>query len=70
MPQAPGPVVQVAAVAFGVDDEDPGRADDQVIHVSGRPGDGQVVKDLIAVPLQRSQEASGASFALGSRTCR
>ena len=25
------------------------------------------MKDLIAVPLQRSQEASGASFALGSR---
>ena len=45
MPEPPGRVVQVAAVAFGVDHEDPGGADDQVVEVGGRAGYSEVVED-------------------------
>jgi hypothetical protein len=38
MPEPPGRVVEVAAVAFGVDYEDPGGADDQVVDVAAEPG--------------------------------
>ena len=40
VPEPPGGVVEVAAVAFGVDDKDPGGADDQVVDVGGRAGNG------------------------------
>jgi hypothetical protein len=41
MPEPPGRGVQVAAVAFGVDYEHPGGADDQVVDVGGRASDGR-----------------------------
>jgi hypothetical protein len=63
VPQPPGRVVQVASVAFGVDHEHSGGADDQVVEVGGRAGNGQVVEDLVAMPLQGSQEPGGAPFA-------
>ena len=66
MPQPPGRVVQVAAVAFGVDHKDPGRADDQMVDVGGRVGDGQIMEDVVAMPFQGSQQAGSASFALGA----
>jgi hypothetical protein len=40
MPQAAGGIVEMAAVAFGVDHEQAGGADDQVVDVGGRVGDG------------------------------
>jgi hypothetical protein len=66
MPEPPGRVVEVAAVAFGVDHEDPGGADDQVVDVGGRPGDGEVMEDLVAVPLQGSEQPGGAPLPLGA----
>src|SRR6266508_376128 len=40
VPQMTGGIPEVAAVAFGVDHVHAGGADDQVVEVGGRPGDG------------------------------
>jgi hypothetical protein len=63
MPQPPGWVEPKATpILLRVDHEHPTGADHQVIDVGLAAGDGQVVQDRPPVPLQRSQEAGGASL--------
>jgi hypothetical protein len=66
MPKPPGGVVQVPPVALGVDYEHPCGADHEVVDVGGGPGDGEVVENLVAVPLQWGEQAGGAPFAVGA----
>jgi hypothetical protein len=63
MPEPPGGVeLQPAWILFGVDGEHPAGADGEVINVGCRAWDGQVVQDRPPVPLQRTQQAGGASL--------
>jgi hypothetical protein len=61
MPQPPGQIqLEAAAILLGVDDEHAARADHQVVEVGPAPGDGQVVQDHPALPLQGAEQPSGA----------
>jgi hypothetical protein len=63
MPEPPRLVeLEATAILLGVDHESPARADHQVIEVGRAAGDGQVVQDRPPLPLQRSQDAGGASL--------
>ena len=56
MPQPPRRVeLQPTPILLGVNHEHPTGTDHQVINVGLAPGDGQVMQDRPAVPLQRSQ---------------
>jgi hypothetical protein len=63
MPQLPRRVeLQSATILLGVDHEHPTGPDCQMINVGAAARDGQVVQDRPPVPLQRCQEAGGASL--------
>src|SRR5215211_6774961 len=51
-----------ATILLGVDDEHPTGADHQVVEVGPAAGDGQVVQDRPAVPLQGAEQSGGASL--------
>jgi hypothetical protein len=63
VPQPPGRVEhEAAAILLGVDHEHPTRPNHQMIEVGLATRDGQVMQDRPPVPLQRSQQAGGASL--------
>jgi hypothetical protein len=64
--QSVGALVDAAGPLLAVDHKHTGRADQQVIHVGGRAGHGQVVQDHVAVPVEAAQQAGGAPFPLGA----
>jgi hypothetical protein len=64
--QSIGALVDLSGPLLGVDHEHPAGADDQVIHVGRGAGHGQVVQNLVAVPVQAVQQPGGLAFAAGA----